>query len=154
MGFAGLRRCEVLRLRVRDIDLDPENPKMRVLGKGRAGGKWRTIPIGPTVTDLLLERTAGLSAQDHIYPHHWKTLQRDLDYAANRVGLQKVTGHDLRRSFGRIAYYAGASLVELKHLYGHASVDMTAYYVGLDEAKMRATIGKFEMAMAEAFAAV
>ena len=152
MGYAGLRRCEVLRLRVRDIDLDLENPRMLVLVNGRAGGKWRTIPIGPTVVGLLMERTSALTAQDQIYPHHWKTLHRDLAAAAKRAGLQRVTGHDLRRSFGRIAYYAGASLVDLKHLYGHESVDMTAYYIGLDEAQMRATIGKFESVMAEAVA--
>ena len=39
-----------------------------------------------------------------------------------------------------------------KHLYGHESVDMIAYYLGLDEAQMRATIGKFESVMAEAVA--
>ncbi len=150
MGYGGLRRCEVLRLSVRDIDLDLERPVMRVRGKGRAGGKWRTIPIGPTVVGVLLERTVTLSPSDPVYPHHWKTLHRDLDAASRRAGIQKVTGHDLRRSFGRIAYYAGASLVDLKHLYGHESVDMTAYYIGLDEAQMRATIGKFESAMAEA----
>lgn len=148
MGYAGLRRCEVLRLHVRDIDLDLDHPSMRVLGKGRAGGKWRTIPIGPTVVGVLLETTRGLSPQDAVYAHHPKTLERDLHTAARRAGLQRVNGHDLRRTFGRIAYYAGAALVDLKHLYGHESVDMTAYYIGLDEVQMRATISRFETAMA------
>lgn len=150
MGYAGLRRCEVLRLRVRDLDLDLASPTMRVLGKGRGGGKWRTVPIGPTVVGVLLETTARISPPDPLYPHHWKTLHRDLAACAERAGIPKLTGHDLRRSFGRIAYYAGAGLVDLQHLYGHESVDMTAYYIGLDEAQARATIGRFEAAMAEA----
>ena len=42
-GFNGLRRVEVLRLRYQDVEFD--NGRLRVLGKGRHGGKWRTIPI-------------------------------------------------------------------------------------------------------------
>ncbi len=61
-----------------------------------------------------------------------------------------MAGFVVAKRFGRIAYCAGASRVDRKHLYGHESVDMTAYYIGLDEAQMRATIGKSESAMAEA----
>ena len=110
---------------------------MRLRGKGRAGGKRRTLPIGPTVVGVLLERTATLRPIDPIYAHHGKTLHSDLEAASPRAGIQKTTGHDPRRSFDRIAYYADANLVGLKHLYGHELVEMTAYYVGLDEAQMR-----------------
>lgn len=41
-----------------------------------------------------------------------------------------VSGHDLRQSFGRITYHGGVSLVNLKYLYGHKSVDMTARDMG------------------------
>ncbi|HEV2166663.1 MAG TPA: tyrosine-type recombinase/integrase [Thermoplasmata archaeon] len=58
-----------------------------------------------------------------------------------------VSGHDLRRSFGRIAYQAGVSLVDLKYLYGHESVDMTAYYIGLDEESARRGLTAFGDAM-------
>ena len=102
---------------------------------------------------MLQERTAPLGPGDPVYPHRWKTLHRDLDAASRRAGIPKATGHDLRRSFGRIALYAGASLVDLKRLYGHESVDTTAYYIGLDEAQRRVTIGKLESAVAEALSA-
>jgi integrase/recombinase XerD len=37
----GLRRIEVLRLRVRDVQMG----QVQVHGKGRMGGKWRTVPF-------------------------------------------------------------------------------------------------------------
>lgn len=49
----------------------------------------------------------------------------------------KVSGHDLRRWFCRIVYQADVSLVDLKYLYRHESVDMTAHYSGLDDESTR-----------------
>ncbi len=57
------------------------------------------------------------------------------------------------KRFGRIAYYAGASRVDLKHLSGHESVDRAAHYVGWDGAQGYATVGRFESATAEALTA-
>ena len=135
-GFNGLRRIEVLRLRKRDLDLTLPNPTMNVLGKGRAGGKWRTIPVQQIAFVALVEASADLGPGDKLHPFHERTADHDLRAAAQRAGLGiRVSGHDLRRSFGRIAYQAGVSLVDLKYIYGHESVDMTAHCIGLDVAE-------------------
>jgi len=52
------------------------------------------------------------------------------------LGL-RVSHHDLRRTFGRVAHKAGMDLVQLKNLYGHTSMDQTVHYIGLDEDEMR-----------------
>jgi integrase len=147
-GFNGLRRIEVLRLHVRDLNLALPNPTMRVLGKGRHGGKYRTIPIQPVAYAVLVETTLGQPPTTAIFPHHERTADHDLRRAASRAGLLvPVSGHDLRRSFGRIAYQAGVSLVDLKYLYGHESVDMTTHYIGLDEESARRGLTAFGEAM-------
>ena len=147
-GFNGLRRIEVLRLHVRDLNLALPNPMMRVLGKGRHGGKYRTIPNQPVAYAVLVESTLGLSPAAAIFPHHERTADHDLRRAASRAGLLvPVSGHDLRRSFGRIAYQAGVSLVDLNYLYGHESVDMTTHYIGLDEESARRGLTAFGEAM-------
>ena len=46
-----LRRVEVIRLRPCDLKAD----RMNVLGKGRQGGKWRTIPYHPETRQILGE---------------------------------------------------------------------------------------------------
>jgi len=147
-GFNGLRRIEVLRLHVRDLNLVLPNPTMRVLGKGRHGGKYRTIPVQPVAYAVLVESTLGKLAATAIFPHHERTADHDLRRTASRAGLAvKVSGHDMRRSFGRIAYQAGVSLVDLKYLYGHESVDMTTHYIGLDEESARRGLTAFGEAM-------
>ena len=147
-GFNGLRRIEVLRLHVRDLNLVLPSPTMRVLGKGRHGGKFRTIPIQPVAYAVLVEATLGQPTTAALFPHHERTADHDLRLAATRARLGvKVSGHDLRRSFGRIAYQAGVSLVDLKYLYGHESVDMTTHYIGLDEESARRGLTAFGEAM-------
>jgi hypothetical protein len=91
---------------------------MRVLRKGRHGGKCRTIPVQPVAYAVLVEWTLGQPGATAIFPHHERTADHDLRIAASRAGLLvPVSGHDLPKSFGRIAYQAGVSHVDLKYLY-------------------------------------
>lgn len=146
-GFNGLRRVEVLRLHVRDLSFSMP-PSMRVLGKGRFGGKPRLIPMSATAFAVLAEATRGFRQEALVYPHHPKTADRDLLAAAERAGIGvRVSGHDLRRSFGRIAYRNGVPLVDLRNLLGHETLDMTIHYVGVDSDEMAAGLERFEQAM-------
>lgn len=76
------------------------------------------IPLSQSGADLVLRRVAHRAG----FP---------------RLGL-RVSHHDLRRTFGRLAHKAGMDLVQLKNLYGHTSLDQTVHYIGLDEDEMRA----------------
>jgi site-specific recombinase XerD len=58
-----------------------------------------------------------------------------------------VSSHDLRRTFGRLAFENGVTLVQLKALYGHESVDQTTHYIGADQASLRSGLRRFESAM-------
>lgn len=143
-GLNGLRRVEVLRLRVRDVSL--ENDTLAVRGKGGRGGKWRTIPIHPAVRRDLVAWIKGQELDDPILPLSRSGADLLLRRAALTSGLGpglRVSHHDLRRTFGRLAHEAGMDLVQLKNLLGHASVEMTVHYIGLDTARMREGLGRF-----------
>jgi site-specific recombinase XerD len=58
-----------------------------------------------------------------------------------------VSNHDLRRSFGRISYHAGVPLIDLKNLYGHEKLDMTVWYIGIEDDQMRDGLNLFEKAI-------
>lgn len=105
-------------------------------GKGRNGGKWRTIPVTPVAHAELLPFVMGHRVADRIYPWHYGTSYGDVRSAGLAAGIPIVSMHDLRRSFGRHAFYPGMDLVQLRNLYGHTSVDMTAPYIGLDDLEM------------------
>jgi len=120
---------------------------LRVLGKGRGGGKWRTIPMHPAVGEELGRLLQGVSGETRAFELSRSGADRLLQRAAERAGLgpptTRVSHHDLRRTFGRLAHSTGMDLVQLKSLLGHASVDMTAHYVGLDADEMRAGLQRF-----------
>lgn len=146
-GFNGLRRIEVLRLRARDVVLAAESPEARIWGKGANGGKYRTIPVSAHLyASLVALRKTGT---EPFFP--WGTTMFDERLVAiGRIaGIPfNPSGHTLRRTFGRIAYYAGVPLVSVQHIYGHASPAMTAHYIGIDQAEMAAGLAVFERAMA------
>jgi integrase len=143
-GFNGLRRVEVLRLRLRDIDFDGN--RLRVLGKGRNGGKWRTLPMFSETARVLrgVPTTGGEASL--LIPLSRSGADLILHRAAQRAGFPnlglRVSHHDLRRTFGRLAHKAGMDLVQLKNLYGHTSLDQTVHYIGLDEDEMRAGLDR------------
>jgi len=143
-AFNGLRRVEVLRLRVEDV-LSEENC-LRVLGKGRYGGKWRKIPLHPEVVGPLRAATEGSKPGDRVLPLSRTGADRLLQGAVRSCGLSatgtRVSHHDLRRTFGRLAHSAGMDLVQLKNLYGHESMEMTVHYIGLDADEMRSGLNR------------
>ena len=160
-GFNALRRIEVQRVRVKDLDF--EGSRMMAHGKGRNGGKWRTTPMTESARMALQPLAQGRAPGDHVIPgikpgrsiSHGGTdqlIQRSAHLAGfptNAIGWAMVSHHDLRRTFGRIAYYAGMNLVELKNFYGHTSIDMTAHYIGMDEDRMRDGLAKFDAGMVD-----
>ena len=146
-GLNGLRRVEVLRLRRKDVR--PDEGILCVLGKGRYGGKWRTIPMHPGVRPLVLEGMAGLPEDSRLFPMSASGADLLLARAAARAGFGasgiRVSHHDLRRTFGRIAHDSGMDLVQLKNLLGHASVEMTVHYIGLDADRMRTGLARLSL---------
>jgi integrase len=148
-GYNGLRRIEVLRLHARDLTFAMPST-MRVLGKGRFGGRPRLIAMPATAHAVLSEAVVGLRPDLLVYPHHPRTADRDPLAAAERAQLGvRVSGHDLRPSFGRIAYRNGCPLVDLRKLLGRETLDMTIHYVGVDSDNMAAGFDRFEQAMRE-----
>lgn len=143
-GFNGMRRVEVLRLRVKDIDFGRQ--RLHVLGKGRSGGKWRTLPMSFETSKVLRSLPPGVDQNSMVIPLSQSGADILLRRVADRAGFPglglRVSHHDLRRTFGRIAHKAGMDLVQLKNLYGHASLDQTVHYIGLDEDEMRAGLDR------------
>ncbi len=143
-GFNGLRRVEVLRLRLRDIDFGRQ--RLHVLGKGRNGGKWRTLPMFSETVKVLGTLSIGGDQNSMVIPLSQSGADVVLRRAANRAGFPRlglpVSHHDLRRTFGRLAHRAGMDLIQLKNLYGHSSLDQTVHYIGLDEDEMRAGLDR------------
>ena len=144
--FNGLRRIEVLRLCFRDVSFD--NGSLRVKGKGAFGGKYRTVPLAPQAFEALRQASAGKRGDDRVYPWTKHTADKDILRAAARAGLGvRVSGHDLRRSLARISIRAGANPANVQKVLGHASIDQTLHYAGIDGDDMREALDVFGRAL-------
>jgi integrase len=143
-GYNGLRSEEIRSLRVSGARMDLPDPRLVFPGKG---DKVRDIPMSRQTWKELLPIVTGKKPEDRVYPFGRTTLNRDVALACHRAGVRRYRPHDLRRTFGRLAYYSGATLTAIQGLYGHSSIEETAYYIGLDRDAMRGGIDGFSAYM-------
>jgi integrase/recombinase XerC len=144
----GIRLSELASLDLASVDLISE--QARVLGKGR---KERIVPIGgPAVTALRRhelrrrEITNRLPAADRkalFISARGKRLstrqiqnivRRFLDTVADDAGLST---HSLRHSFATHLLDAGADLLAVKELLGHASLSTTRIYTHIAKDRLK-----------------
>ena len=147
-GFNGLRECEVRRLKVRDLNLALPRPTLTVRGKGRFGGKFRTIPMDPMTRAVLLNWVEGKGPDESVCPAGHSVADAELAALGRACDVPvRVTGHVLRRSFGRLAYRAGVPPPTIQRIYGHVSIDQTLHYVGVDQEEMAEGFAVFDQHM-------
>jgi site-specific recombinase XerD len=141
MVLGGLRRCEVLGLRLVDIQV-PERSLFIAEGKG---GHQRVIPISNTffvaVGDYLRHERPHHIDTDRVFvalkgPTRGQPLTDDgidtiLRGARDRAGLAKATCHQLRHTCLTRLREAGMELEAVQAQAGHASIESTRIYLHL-----------------------
>jgi len=143
MVLGGLRRCEVLGLRLGDLDAAQ---RQVFIAEGK-GGHQRRIPISArwfvTVGDYLrIERPKEAEAiTDRVFvvlkgqrrgqPLSDEGLKQVFVSARQRAGLRRVTCHELRHTCFTRLREAGMELEALQAQAGHRSIETTRLYVHL-----------------------
>ena len=141
MVLGGLRRCEVIGLRLGDLQV----AQRRVFIAEGKGGHQRLVPISRRFFDhiaayLDTERPAD-SVSDHVFavlkrPRRGQPLSADgldevLDGARKRAGLAHATCHELRHTCLTRLREAGMALEAVQAQAGHASIESTRIYLHL-----------------------
>ena len=141
MVFGGLRRCEVLGLRLGDLDAAR---RLVFIVEGK-GGHQRRIPISRrwfvTVGDYLrierpVEATTDrvfvvLKGQRRGQPLSDEGLKQVFVSARERAGLRRITCHELRHTCLTRLREAGMDLEALQAQAGHRSIETTRLYLHL-----------------------
>lgn len=155
---AGLRRSEIMGLRLRDVNL--EEKQLRVWGKGR---KERIALIGEPAR-LALERyirqgrpallarnpIADTSPPEALFLNYrgeplssMRAISAIIDKYVKQVGItQRVTPHTLRHSFATHLLEGGADLRTVQELLGHAHLQTTTIYTQVTLRHLRGVVGK------------
>ena len=138
MLFAGLRRGEVLRLELADIDHASRTIRIR-RSKGRDGGKSRTAYIPPQLSEILGAYERARDSVGHgadVAYFITETQDRRVNDGAIRrlfatiyknTGL-RVSPHMLRHTFVTLLRQAGVADRLTMDLAGHSSLSMTQRY--------------------------
>lgn len=132
----GLRRFELLGIKIQDVDIDRRMLHIRE-GKGR---KDRYVPLG---TLLCRGLTSYIQAErPYIWLFNGKTndgqlqqfsetgVQWVIQQAAKKAGIKKhVTSHVLRHTYATHLLEMGLDIMTLKELLGHVAIQTTLVYL-------------------------
>lgn len=146
----GLRRSEVVSLDL--VDYDATSGTLRVRGKGN---KQRLVPLGsaaPALGDWLAVRQHGSGALFHGLGNR-NTGRRLTDQAVYHIltkrgkeaGVEPFSPHDFRRTFVGDLLDAGADVVTVQRLAGHADPATTSRYDRRDERAGRDAVNRLHV---------
>ena len=137
----GLRRAELTELTLTHLQRREEHwAIVDLVGKG---GHIRTVPVPNWVKRAIDEwLLAARIIEGRIFRRvcrtgmAWGTEMTEkvvwhvVKQYAERLGISKLTPHDLRRSCARLCHNAGGELEQIQSLLGHVSVQTTEKYLG------------------------
>jgi integrase/recombinase XerD len=146
MYSTGMRRAELCRLKVEDID----STRMLIHIRQGKGGKDRDVPLSPKVLETLREYWRWMKPKTYMFPGTIdgsradkpitpKVLWEACREAAQQAGITKaVRPHLLRHSFATHLVEGGADLPTVQALLGHTDLKPTSIYLHLSERHIKA----------------
>jgi integrase/recombinase XerD len=147
----GVRRAELTRLRVHDIDSE----RMIIRIQGGKGLKDREVMLSPVLLEALREHWRRHKPKDWLFPggsrHHLnhpitpKGVYHACRCAAKRAGFEKkVHPHLLRHAFATHLLDAGTDLRTIQMLLGHSNLEQTARYLHVSKRHLSATVSPLD----------
>ena len=144
----GLRRGEVVKLKLSDIDKSKRT--MIINGKG---SKQRIVPFGKTVKNQLMRYLTMRSKKPCSFDSLFLTVEREpitantikmlFQRLKNSSGISRLYPHLLRHTFATNYIIQGGNLEVLRVLLGHSSISITQIYIHL-AAQMQLVNNKFD----------
>jgi len=148
----GLRRAELCRLKVADLDSE----RMVIHVRQGKGGRDRDVLLSPKLLETLREYWRWMKPRTFLFPgmeNNWradvpitdKIAWKAVAEAAQRAGITKrVSPHTLRHSFATHMLEAGADLRAIQVLLGHAKLGDTTVYLHLSRRHLQAVASPLE----------
>jgi len=148
----GVRRAELCRLKVADID----SARMVLHIHEGKGGRDRDVPLSPKLLATLREYWRWMKPKTYLFPgmeNNWradvpvttKVAWIAVTEAAKAAGItRRVSPHTLRHSYATHLLEAGADLRTIQVLLGHAKLADTTVYLHLSRRHLQAVPSPIE----------
>ncbi len=148
----GMRRAELCRLKVEDVDSE----RMIIHIRQGKGNRDRDVPLTPKLLKTLREYWRWMKPKTYLFPgtvHNWradkpitpKCVWSAVQDAAKRAGIKKrVSPHTMRHSWATHLLENGADLRTIQMLLGHVELEATTVYLHLSRRHLQAVVNPME----------
>jgi len=145
---SGLRISDLLQLKVKDI-----KNKDKVELKEQKTDKMNRFPLSPRVKRLIDDYITNLDPEEYLFqsrkgdnePISRVQAYRVLRKAADKVGLEKVGTHTLRKTFGYHQYKKFKDVAMLQRIFNHSSPSVTLDYIGINQEEIDNKMKNFDL---------
>lgn len=146
--FAGIRRKELLNLKLTDIDLENKSLFVRQ-GKGN---KDRVIPICDRLAETLGRYLVERQRLNKTCPEFFASLNRNMGLTS--IGLKRLVQvikvasginfsiHKLRHTFATLMLEGGCDIYSLSRMLGHSDIKTTTIYLAASAEHLRGQMMK------------
>jgi integrase len=148
MGInCGLRISDMLQLKVKDV-----------LGKDYIRitedktDKPKRFKINAYLQNEIAMYTAGMSSDDYLFPSRKGNkpitriqAYRILNTVAEKVGLEEIGTHTLRKTFGYHFYKKTKDVAMLQDIFNHSAPSVTKRYIGISQDEIDQAIDDFSL---------
>jgi site-specific recombinase XerD len=146
--FAGLRKQELVNLKMSDVDLENRSIFVRQ-GKG---SKDRVIPMNQTLAEILAQYLPERRRLQKTCPEFFASFPRNEGFSHMGIKLliEKVRAasqirfgaHMLRHTFATLMLEGGCDIYSLSRMLGHTDIKTTTIYLAASVEHLRAQISK------------
>ena len=147
--YTGIRKAELINLKLTDIDLENKTLYVR-LGKC---GKDRLLPLHPALIEALGDYIKDRKRLKKSCPYFFTSLVRNDKMGESVVKrlierLRTKSGiyfypHILRHTFATLMLEGGCNLFALSKMLGHSDIKTTTIYLGASKEHLEEQISKF-----------
>ena len=146
--FSGVRKKELLDLKLTDIDIE----HMSIFIRQGKGNKDRVIPINYRLADILIKYLTERKRMKKTCPEFFVSLNRNkgftesgmkrmVDSIRDASGI-KFTVHKLRHTFATLMLEGGCDIYSLSKMMGHNDIKTTTIYLAASVQHLRSEISK------------
>ena len=146
--FAGLRKQELLNLKLTDIDLD----NLSLFVRQGKGSKDRIVPISYTLAQSLKKYIDERKRLSKTNPEFFSSLRGNKGYTASGLKrlveqVRKTSGtvftiHKLRHTFATLMLEGGCDIYSLSKMMGHSDINTTTIYLAASAEHLRSQMTK------------